>query len=40
MPTPAFAPNLALSKVLVKAYENKGTAVVTRREDVLDTVIG
>ena len=34
----AFAPNLAFSKVLIKAYENKGTAVVTRREDVLDVL--
>lgn len=34
----AFAPNLSISRVVVKSYENTGTAVVTRREDVLDVL--
>jgi cytochrome P450 len=34
----AFAPTLTLSRVFVKAYENTGTAVLTRREDVLDVL--
>ena len=34
----AFLPNLVLSSALVKAYENTGTAIVTRREDVLDVL--
>lgn len=34
----AFAPNLSLKRQLVKAYDNTGTAVVTRREDVLDVL--
>jgi hypothetical protein len=33
-----FMPNLSLSKQLVKAYENTGTVIVTRREDVLDVL--
>lgn len=32
----AFLPNLVLSKSLVKAYSNSGTAILTRRDDVLD----
>lgn len=34
----AFAPNLSLSRVFVASYDNVGTAVVTRREDVLDVL--
>lgn len=34
----AVAPNLALSKVLVKAYENTGSAIVTRAEDVIEVL--
>lgn len=34
----AFAPNISLSRVLMKCYENTGTAVVARREDVLDVL--
>ena len=34
----AFLPNLSLSRVVVKSYENTGTAVVTRHEDVLDVL--
>ena len=34
----AFQPNLVLSKQLVKAYQNRGTALVCRREDVLDVL--
>ncbi len=34
----AFAPNISLSKVLIQAYENTGTAVVVRRDDVLDVL--
>ena len=30
----AFCPNLALGRVFVKAYENTGTAIVTRNDDV------
>jgi cytochrome P450 len=33
-----FAPNLSLSKQLVKSYANAGTVIVTRREDVLDVL--
>jgi cytochrome P450 len=33
-----FMPNLSLSKQLVKAYENTGTVIVTRRDDVLDVL--
>lgn len=33
-----FLPNLVLSKVLVKAYENTGTALVTRAEDVIEVL--
>ncbi len=33
-----LAPNLSLSKQLVKSYENTGTVIVTRREDVLDVL--
>ena len=32
----AFVPNLVLKQKLVHAYDNTGTAVITRREDVLD----
>lgn len=32
----AFLPNLVLSRRLVKSYENSGTALITRRQDVLD----
>ncbi|MEL6475900.1 MAG: cytochrome P450 [Pseudomonadota bacterium] len=32
----AFVPNLVIGKQFVQAYENNGTAVITRREDVLD----
>lgn len=34
----AFVPNFALSKVFVKAYDNTGTAVITRRNDVQDVL--
>ncbi len=34
----AWVPNISLSRVVVKSYENTGTAVVTRREDVLDVL--
>ena len=34
----AFWPNIALNKVLVKSYENQGTALVTRRVDVIDVL--
>ncbi|WP_022950051.1 cytochrome P450 [Methylohalobius crimeensis] len=34
----AFLPNLALSRVLVKSYENTGTAVVTRGRDVREVL--
>lgn len=34
----AFILNLVLSKQLVKAYENNGTAIVTRRKDVLNVL--
>ncbi len=34
----AFAPNISLSKVLIQSYENTGTAVVVRRDDVLDVL--
>jgi cytochrome P450 len=34
----AFQPTLALRRVLVKAYPNTGTAVVTRREDVIEVL--
>lgn len=34
----AFIPNLSLSRVIMKAYENTGTAVVTRHDDVLDVL--
>jgi len=34
----AFVPNFAFSRVFVKAYDNTGTAVVTRRRDVLDVL--
>jgi cytochrome P450 len=33
-----FAPNLVLKKKLIAAYENNGTAFVTRRADVLDVL--
>lgn len=34
----AFAPNLVLDRILVQAYPNSGTVIVTRREDVLDVL--
>jgi len=34
----AFWPNLSLSKVLVKAYDNTGTAIVTRHDDCIDVL--
>ena len=33
-----FLPVVSISRVLVKAYENTGTAIVTRRGDVLDVL--
>ena len=33
-----FLPNLSIGRVVMKAYENTGTAVVTRRCDVLDVL--
>ena len=34
----ALIPNVVLGRSFVKSYENQGTAVVTRREDVLDVL--
>lgn len=34
----AFWPNFAINRVVMKAYDNTGTAVVTRRRDVLDVL--
>ena len=34
----SFIPNIVLSKKLFKCYENNGTALVTRYEDVLDVI--
>lgn len=34
----AVAPNLSLRRELVKSYENSGTVIVTRREDVRDVL--
>lgn len=34
----AFWPNVVLGKQLVQAYDNSGTAIVTRRNDVLDVL--
>ncbi len=34
----AFWPNLLLSRKLVTAYDNSGTAIITRRKDVLDVL--
>jgi len=34
----AFWPNVSLSRKLVKSYDNAGTAIVTRREDVMDVL--
>lgn len=34
----AFQPNLVLNRVLVKAYDNTGTVVVSRREDVREVL--
>ena len=34
----AFAPNISLSTVILKAYENTGTVIVTRHNDVLDVL--
>ncbi|MEL7259929.1 MAG: cytochrome P450 [Pseudomonadota bacterium] len=33
-----FWPNLSLSRVIMKCYDNTGTAVVTRRADVIDVL--
>lgn len=33
-----FIPNIALKKVLMKCYDNTGTAIVTRRDDVIDVL--
>lgn len=33
-----FIPNLSLKKVLMKCYDNTGTAIVTRRDDVIDVL--
>ncbi|GAB5447546.1 cytochrome P450 [Gymnodinialimonas sp.] len=33
-----FIPNISLSKVIMKCYDNTGTAVVTRRDDVIDVL--
>ena len=33
-----FAPNLSLSKKLIASYENSGTLIVSRREDMLDVI--
>ncbi|WP_422375468.1 cytochrome P450 [Roseibium sp.] len=34
----AFVPNFSLKRQVMKAYENTGTAIVTRRSDVLDVL--
>jgi len=34
----AFQPNLVLNRVLVKAYDNTGTVIVSRREDVREVL--
>lgn len=34
----AFLPNISLARVVVKSYENTGTAAVTRRADVIDVL--
>lgn len=34
----AFVPNLVLSRSLIRSYDNSGTALVTRRQDVLDVL--
>jgi cytochrome P450 len=34
----AFVPNLILSRQLMKSYQNTGTAIITRREDVLSVL--
>ncbi|NVO24773.1 cytochrome P450 [Donghicola mangrovi] len=34
----AFLPNIALKRVVMKSYDNTGTALVTRRSDVLDVL--
>ncbi len=34
----AFMPNLLLSRSLVRSYENNGTVIVTRHDDVLDVL--
>ncbi len=34
----AFQPNLVLSRVLVKAYDNTGTVIVSRRQDVREVL--
>lgn len=33
-----FVPNIALKRVLMKCYDNTGTAIVTRRDDVIDVL--
>ncbi|MEM8791589.1 MAG: cytochrome P450 [Pseudomonadota bacterium] len=34
----AFIPNIVLDRVFVKSYENNGTAVVTRRNDIIEVL--
>ena len=34
----AFVPNISISRIVMKCYDNTGTAVVTRRADVLDVL--
>jgi cytochrome P450 len=34
----AFVPNLVLSKQFIKAYQNTGTAIVTRHQDVIEVL--
>ncbi|ABD56495.1 cytochrome P450 [Jannaschia sp. CCS1] len=33
-----FIPNISLNRVLMKCYDNTGTAIVTRRDDVIDVL--
>ena len=34
----AFKPNVSLSRIIIKSYENTGTIIVTKRQDVLDVL--
>src|SRR5262245_56506505 len=34
----AFLPNMVLARRLITSYENKGTAITVRRDDVLDVL--